>query len=73
MGGYQQIAGGIFVSVLMILTARPFNDEIQGLALAAGATEMIKAVAIVFPYIYIGLLFIVLAYTGYEVTQEIEF
>lgn len=66
MGKQERVAGGIFVFVLMIFTAVPFNDQIQGLALATGASEGVIAFAIVFPVLYVGLIFIILAFTGYE-------
>ena len=70
MGDNMKVAGGMFVFVLMLFTAVPFNDEVQGLALAAGATEMVKVFAIIFPLLWVGFIFIVLAFTGYEVIRE---
>ena len=71
MEGQERVAGGIFVFVLMLFTAVPFNDQIQGLALATGATEGVIAFAIVFPVLYVGLIFTVLAFTGYEAIKSI--
>jgi hypothetical protein len=62
----------MFVVVLMFFTATPFNDEIQGLALASGAGPLIIIFAGVFPLLWIGLMFIVLAFTGYEVYGSLE-
>ena len=70
MEGQERVAGGIFVFVLMLFTAVPFNDQIQGLALETGASEGVKAFAIVFPVLYVGLLFTVLAFTGYEAIKH---
>jgi hypothetical protein len=67
MDNLGKIAGGIFVFVLMFFTYVPFNDEIQGLALAAGASEIVIAFALVFPYLWIGFIFTILAFTGYEI------
>lgn len=72
MDNQTRIAGGIFVSILMIFLAVPFNDEIQGLALATGATGAIRTFAIIFPYFWIGLIFIILAFTGYDVIENIS-
>lgn len=71
MDRQERVAGGIFVFVLMLFTAVHFNDSIQGLALAAGASEAVIALAIVFPVLYVGLLFTVLAFTGYEAIRSI--
>ena len=70
MDNQARIAGGIFVFVLMFFTAAPFNDEIQGLALASGASTIVKSFSIVFPVLWVGLIFIVLAFTGYEVLRS---
>ncbi len=66
----ERIAGGLFVVVLMLLTAAPFNNDIQALANAAGSTEAVRAFASVFPILWVGLLFTVLALTGYEAIKE---
>lgn len=66
----ERIAGGLFVVVLMLLTIVPFNDSVQALANEAGSTEAVRAFAIVFPGLWVGLLFIVLAFTGYEAVKE---
>ena len=70
MGRQERVAGGIFVFVLMLFTAVPFNDSIQGLALATGASEGVIAFAIVFPILYVGLIFTILAFTGYEAIKS---
>ena len=67
----ERVAGGIFVFVLMLFTAVPFNDQIQGLALETGASEGVIAFAIVFPVLYVGLIFTILAFTGYEAIRSI--
>ena len=63
----DRIAGGIFVVVLMFFTLVPFNNDIQGMAVAAGSGELIRTFASIFPVLWVGLMFIVLAFTGYEV------
>ena len=72
MDRQERVAGGIFVSVLMLFTVVPFNDSIQGLALATGASEGIIVFAIVFPVLYVGLIFTILAFTGYEAIKSIS-
>jgi hypothetical protein len=70
MENTEKVAGGLFVVVLMLLLATPLNDEIQGLAMAAGASDVVRAVAVFFPVFWIGLMFIVLAFSGYEAIQS---
>jgi hypothetical protein len=66
----ERIAGGLFVFVLMLLTIQPFNNDVQALAAAAGSTQAVQAFAIVFPILYAGLMFIILAFTGAEVYES---
>ena len=70
MDRQERVAGGIFVFVLMLFTAVPFNDPIQGFALATGASEGVIAFALVFPVFYVGLIFTILAFTGYEAIKS---
>lgn len=70
MDDQSKIAGGIFVFVLMFLTAAPLNDEVQGFALAAGASEVVKAFALVFPIMWVGIAFIILAFVGNDIIES---
>ena len=68
----ERISGGFFIIVLMIFTLNPFNNEIQAMASAAGSAEIIRVIARVFPMFYVGLIFIVAAFTGYDIFSQME-
>jgi hypothetical protein len=72
MSEQTKIAGGVFVFLLMFFLTTPLNDEVQGYAQATGASEGVIAIALIFPYFWVGITFIVLAFTGWEITQQIE-
>ncbi len=70
MDRQERIAGGLFIVVLMLFTVQPFNNDIQSAAAASGASEAVQVIALVFPIFYVGIMFTVLALTGYDVMQE---
>lgn len=70
MDDQSRIAGGLFVFVLMLLTATPLNNEVQIKALATGASEVVKAFAIVFPVMWVGIAFIILAFIGNDIIES---
>lgn len=72
MENMERISGGFFVIVLMIFTLTPFNNEIQGMASVTGASEIIRIIAEVFPILYVGLIFIIAAFTGYDILAQMK-
>ncbi len=72
MDNMERISGGFFIIVLMVFTLTPLNDGIQALALAAGSAEIIRVIARVFPMFYVGMIFIVAAFTGYDIFSQME-
>jgi hypothetical protein len=72
MKNTERIAGGFFIIVLMILTLNPFNNDIQAAAIADGATEIVIAFAEVFPILWVGLIFTIAGFTGYDIFRQME-
>ena len=72
MENTERIAGGIFLIVLMIFTLNPFNNDIQALASAAGSTEIVRVFAEIFPILYVGLMFTIMGFTGYDIFRQME-
>ena len=72
MENTERIAGGFFIIVLMILTLTPFNNDIQAAALVDGAAEVVIAFAEVFPLLWVGLIFTVTGFTGYDIFRQME-
>ena len=72
MENTERIAGGIFIIVLMILTLTPFNSDIQTLALADGAAKVVIAFAEVFPILWVGLIFTIAGFTGYDILNQVN-
>ncbi len=70
MENTERIAGGIFLIILMIFTLNPFNNDIQALASAAGSTEIVRVIAEIFPIMYVGLIFTILGFTGYDIFRQ---
>lgn len=72
MENTERIAGGIFLIVLMIFTLNPFNNDIQALASATGSTEIVRVFAEIFPIMYVGLMFTIMGFTGYDIFRQME-
>lgn len=72
MENMERISGGFFIIVLMIFTLNPFNNDIQTMASAAGSSEIVRVIAEVFPILYVGLIFIVAAFTGYDIFSQMK-
>ena len=70
MENMDRISGGFFLIVLMIFTLNPLNNDIQALASAAGSAEVIRVIAQVFPTLYVGLIFTIAAFTGYDIFSQ---
>ena len=72
MENMDRISGGFFLIVLMIFTLNPFNNDIQALASAAGSTEIVRVIAKVFPILYVGIIFTIAAFTGYDIFNQMK-
>jgi hypothetical protein len=72
MDNQERIAGGFFIFVLMFFLLNPLNNDMQAAAAAPGAAEWVIAFAPNFQLIWVGLMFIVLAFTGYDVLKSIR-
>lgn len=72
MENMERIAGGFFIIVLMIFTLTPLNNDLQAMASAAGSSEIVRVIAEVFPILYVGLIFIVAAFTGYDIFNQMK-
>ena len=70
MENTERIAGGIFLIVLMIFTLNPFNNDIQALASAPGSVEIVRVFAQIFPIMYVGLMFTIMGFTGYDIFRQ---
>lgn len=70
MENTERIAGGIFLIVLLVFTLTPFNNDIQALASAPGSTEIVRVIAEIFPILYVGLIFTLLGFTGYDIFSQ---
>ena len=72
MENQERIAGGIFVAVLMFFLLNPLTNDIQAAAAAAGSAEWIRAIAPQFPLLWVSFIFIILAFTGYDIFKNME-
>ena len=72
MENTERIAGGIFLIVLMIFTLNPLNNDVQALASADGSTEIVRVFADIFPIMYVGIMFTIMGFTGYDVFRQME-
>ena len=70
MENTERIAGGIFLIVLMIFTLNPLNNDVQALASAAGSTEIVRVFAEIFPIMYVGIMFTIMGFTGYDIFRQ---
>jgi hypothetical protein len=64
--------GGILVGFMMLLTLDPFNDTVQGFAITNPSNFIYTGIAEVFPYFYTGLMFIVFAFSLYEIIKGMD-
>ncbi len=72
MENTERIAGGIFLIVLMLFTLNPLNNDVQTLASAAGSTEIVRVFAEIFPIMYVGLMFVIMGFTGYDIFSQMQ-
>ena len=72
MENTERIAGGIFLIVLMIFTLNPFNNDIQALASTPGSIEIVRVFAQIVPIMYVGLMFTVMGFTGYDIFRQMQ-
>ena len=72
MENQERISGGIFLFVLMLFLLTPLNNDVQTAALAAGSAEWIRAIAPIFSLVWVSFMFIILAFTGYDVLKNMD-